>query len=140
MSKSFYVFSTLACDQVYQNYALSEGGVNTPTGRVLIRGGSGIANDRLITPEGVMTVVTEEEMAILEANHGFNTHKKGGFIVVQERQADADKVAADMARNDESKPLTPGDYEAAEAAEGDDAPSRPQPARIGRPRRVAAAA
>jgi hypothetical protein len=54
--------------------------------------------------------VTEEALAELEKNPVFNLHKKNGFITVQARRADADKIATDMNAKDKSKPLTPADY------------------------------
>lgn len=110
MGKSVHVFSTLANDQLYTSYVSSPDGVPVPTSEILIRGGAGIANDRLITPQGVHTEVTEEALAELEKNPVFNLHKKNGFISVQSRRADADKVATDMNARDKSKPLTPADY------------------------------
>jgi hypothetical protein len=110
MSKSMHVFSTLACDQRYTNYTSGPDGIPLPTSDILIKGGAGVANDRLITPQGVHTEVTEEALAELEKNPVFNLHKKNGFITVQARRADADKIATDMNAKDKSKPLTPADY------------------------------
>lgn len=110
MSKSVHVFSTLANDQLYTSYVSSPDGVPVPTSEILIKGGAGIANDRLITPQGAHTEVTEEALGILEKNPVFALHKKNGFITVQARRADPDKVATDMNARDKSKPLTPADY------------------------------
>lgn len=110
MGKSVHVFSTLANDQRYVNYVSSPEGVPTPTSDILIKGGAGVANERLITPLGVHTEVTEEALAELEKNPVFAQHKKNGFITVQTRKADADKVATDMNAKDRSRPLTPADY------------------------------
>lgn len=110
MGKSVHVFSTLANDQRYVNYTSNPEGVPLPTSDILIKGGAGVANERLITPQGVHTEVTEEAMAELEKNPVFAMHKRNGFIIVQARRADADKVATDMNAKDKSKPLTPADY------------------------------
>lgn len=110
MGKTVHVFSTLACDQRYVNYKSNPEGIPLPTSDILIKGGAGVANDRLITPQGVHTEIPEEHLAELEKNPVFAKHKKNGFITVQTRRADPDKVATDMNAKDKSKPLTPADY------------------------------
>lgn len=111
MSNKVYVFSTLATPMDYHVYA--KAAENMPPVRertVHIAGGAGIANKHLITPNGVMTEISEEELSLLE-NHGiFQMHKKNGYIKVERRAADVDKVAADMNPSDPSKPLTPSDF------------------------------
>lgn len=110
MGKTVHVFSTLANDQRYVNYASNPEGIPLPTSDILIRGGAGIANERLITPLGVHTEIPEEHLAALEQNPVFIKHKQNGFITVQARRADPEKVATDMNAKDKSKPLTPADY------------------------------
>lgn len=110
MAKTFHVFSTLANDQRYASYTKGGGDVMIKLADVLIKGGAGVANDRLITPLGVVTTVGEDEMALLKGNGVFNDHVERGHLVVREKSADADKVAADMNRADESAPLTPADF------------------------------
>lgn len=110
MGKTVHVFSTLANDQRYVNYTTNPEGIPLPTSDIFIKGGAGVANDRLITPYGVATEVPEEHMAELEKNPVFQKHKKAGYITIRERKADADKVATDMNARDPSKPLTPADY------------------------------
>lgn len=111
-----YVFSTLANDQNYQNWHAGEGGNNNPGHSVFIKGGSGIANDRLVTPQGVMTTISDDDLAALEQNEVFKLHRSKGHIVVKARSADPEKIASDMNRADPSAPRTPADY-AGEAEE-----------------------
>jgi len=106
-----YVFSTLAADMDYHVHEPARDGV--PPARkhtVHIAGGAGIANKNLITPNGVMTTITTEELSLLEQVPLFKMHKDNGYIKVEMRRADAEKVATDMATDDPSKPLTPADY------------------------------
>lgn len=110
MGKTVHVFSTLACDQRYVNYQTNPDGVPVATSDILIRGGAGVANERLITPQGVHTEVSEEAAAELEKNPVFRMHKENGFISWHARRADPEKVATDMNAKDKSKPLTPADY------------------------------
>ncbi len=111
MAKSYHVFSTLANDQRYINYTKGGNETPIPEREVYIKGGAGMANDRLITPLGVMTTVSEEDVATLKANHVFQLHEKNGHVVIRERSADPEKVAADMNRMDKSAPITPSHYE-----------------------------
>jgi hypothetical protein len=105
-----YVFSTIANDQTYVNWAAGEGGVNTITAEVEVKGGHGVANDRLVTPLGVVTEVSDEQLAQLEQNFVFQMHKKKGFLVVRQKSADPEKISADMNHKDPSAPLTEADF------------------------------
>jgi hypothetical protein len=105
-----HVFSTLANDQNYTNYDINPEGIPIARFKCFIKGGAGVANERLITPLGVATEIPEEHLAELEKNADFQRHKKNGFILVQSRRNDPDKVATDMNARDLSKPLTPADY------------------------------
>lgn len=109
MAGKNYVFSTLACDQLYTNWQVSSITGQDPihVGHVLVKGGAGIANSRtLVTPQGVATEVTDEQLALLEQNEDFKRHKSGGYIRVEARSKDVDKVAADMSAGDKSRPYT----------------------------------
>jgi len=114
-SNSSYVFSTLANDQLYQNWEQGGGDVPIKGHGVFIKGGTGVANDRLITPIGVATEVSDFDLSELEKNVVFGKHRDAGFIVVRAKSADVEKVASDMNLKDESAPLTESDYSAEDA-------------------------
>jgi hypothetical protein len=105
-----YVFSTLANDQRYTNWL--KGGADMPVKghSVLIQGGTGVANDRFITPLGVATEVSDLDLEELEKNQVFTKHKADGFITIRTKKADAEKVASDMNMKDKSAPLTPASF------------------------------
>jgi hypothetical protein len=105
-----YIFSTLTCDQVYSNARHNDAGGIIEDSQVFIKGGAGLANDRLITPLGVLTEVSDEDYEQLLQNEVFKIHVKNGFIKAQDKKADAEKVAADMARKDGSAPLVEQDF------------------------------
>lgn len=107
-SGDYYVYSTLANDQKYQNYE-TVNGMSLATDSVFIQGGTGVANDRLITPLGVVTSITEDQYALLQKNAEFGVHVKNGFIKVEKTAVDPEMVAADMSLQDGSRPLTEGD-------------------------------
>lgn len=107
-----YIYSTLTCDNAYTIYSEGVNGLKVPQGRITIKGGTGIANDRLITPLGVTTQVSAEELEQLETNPIFQQHKANGFIVVQTegKAQDAEKVAAEMSLDNKDAPVSPADY------------------------------
>ena len=105
--KTKYVFSTLACDQLYTAWTPTSNDMKEKGHQVFIKGGAGVANDRIITPLGVMTEITEDQFAILQQNEDFKRHVKAGFLTVQDKKHDVEKVAADMNRQDPSAPKTP---------------------------------
>ena len=106
-----YVFSTLANDQLYTNWI--QGGADLPIKghSVLIKGGTGVANDRLITPIGVSTEITDYDLEELQKNPSFKDHETKGFLVVKAKNLEAEKVASDMNMEDESAPLTEAEYQ-----------------------------
>ena len=109
---SYYIFSTLTSDQRYRDYHKSDSKDILPTvkSEVFIKGGHGVAGKHLITPQGVMTKITDDEYAILLNNSDFKMHVKNGFIKAEQRAHDVKKVIGDMAVKDKSSPLTPDDY------------------------------
>lgn len=125
MSKKLFVFSTLASDVAYTNHA--QGGADLPIDLppVLVKGGAGVMNDRIVTPRGIVTEVTEEEVEYLRANQVFQLHEKNGFVMVSDSYGDPDSVAADMTGRDNSAPVVPQDLkdEDQPAAVGGDAPT-----------------
>ena len=115
MSKKLYVFSTLASDVAYTNHAQGGGDLPIDLPPVVIKGGAGIANERIVTPRGVATEVTEEQVEYLRANQVFQLHEKNGFVMVSDTYGDPDTVAADMTGRDISAPVVPQDNIAPDA-------------------------
>lgn len=115
--KTVFVFSTLANDQNYTHYTT---GPDLPieVSKTFIRGGTGVADNRLITPIGVMTEIPESDYELLKTNPEFKAHVERGYITVREGKADAEMVASDMNTQDESSPLTPADFENKEPKTG----------------------
>lgn len=109
MSKKFYVYSTLTGDVQYTNFRQGGGDIPVAEVAVTIQGGAGVANDRFVTPRGVVTTVTEEQVEHLRANKVFQLHEQNGFVQISEAQVDPDKAAADMTGRDDSAPLVPQD-------------------------------
>lgn len=113
-----YVFSTLATDVRYTEWSapIEKGALPIEGRSVHVKGGTGVANDRIVTPQGVCTEVEDEDVALLERNEVFKMHKANGFVTIQKKKADPEKVASDMTTRDNSAPKTESDY----ANAGDD--------------------
>ena len=125
-----YVYSTLSSDMNYTNHA--QGGADLPQALppVYVKGGAGVANDRLITPRGVATEITEEQAASLRARPLVQLHEKNGFGQISADDVDPDKAAADMTGRDQSAPIVPQDLPADSQPTGegvgDAAPAAPE--------------
>lgn len=82
---------------------------------VTIKGGANLMPKRgLITPRGVRTDVTDDEMSFLRTIRAFNRHIESGFLTVVKASGwadDADTIANDgMTAADGSAPRTPKWY------------------------------
>jgi hypothetical protein len=92
---------------------------------VFIKGGANVADKRLLTPRGVVTKITEEDLAALEQSSGeegvWATHKRNGFITTSTSKGDPEVVAADMTTRDQAAPLVDEDF--APVNEGDARPT-----------------
>lgn len=114
---SYYVYSTLSSDVDYTVYDKGGGDVPVKAGSVLVKGGTGVADKRIITPTGaVPTAITAEEYELLKDNSVFQQHEKNGFVVVKDKLQDGEKVATGgMESRDASAPLTETDFAEGEA-------------------------
>jgi hypothetical protein len=109
-----YIVSKLAAGMEYAFYTKAANGKQIRQGCITVHGGAGVANRKtLVTPQGVLTQVTADEVKKLRANPLFAQHEKDGFMKVLDKDPrDADKAAADL-RRDPGDQLTSGDYQAA---------------------------
>lgn len=111
--KSHFLYSTLTADNIYPVYA--PGGADLPVilKQVLVRGGTNVPDKRLITPMGVVTEVTSEELEALKTSAVFQAHVDNGYITISDHREDPEKVVATegMETRDTSAPLVPEDFE-----------------------------
>lgn len=108
--KTLFVYSTLSNDNRYLNHAPGGADLKEPIGDgVLIKGGANIPDGRLETPFGVVTRISEDELAYLNENYLFGLHQKNGFITVRKDKVEAEVAAANMQGADGSAPMTPND-------------------------------
>lgn len=116
------IFSTMTGAVTYTEWKTSPGGLSVAGKSVTINGGANVAHRKtIITPRGVGTQVTDDELAFLENDAVFKFHKKGGFITIDSVKdiRDADLAASDMEGRDDSAPDVEQDY----LAEGLKAPT-----------------
>lgn len=107
------VYSTMTNNSEYVEYKTNTtNNLAIPVRKVVIKGGAGVSQKRtLITPLGVRTEVSAEDLAFLQNDVNFKRHVDAGFLkVVSKGKPDADAVAADMQQRDGSAPLVPNDY------------------------------
>lgn len=124
----YYVYSTATNSGSYVEYeknASNELSIpkKWPNGKpmvVTIKGGHGLSDKHFVTPKGVVTQVTDEEMEWLKTNPAFLRHMDRGFISYDKKKVAPEKKARDMEQKDNCAPLTPKDYEKAKDSDGND--------------------
>lgn len=116
-----YVYSTLTCDNLYHHYERNEtANAQEPgiiTASVLIKGGTGVATKHLVTPMGVVTSVSDEELDFLKKDKNFQEHVKNGFITFDKVKVDPEVAAGKMETRDKSAPYVPQDVKEDELAQ-----------------------
>lgn len=110
-----YIYSTMSNDNVYPLWI--HGATARPavsTAKVLILGKANVINSQtLVTPRGVATEVTADELVLLKGNKHFNRHVELGFLTIDEkskRVENADKAADNMTPKDASAQLVDSDF------------------------------
>lgn len=79
------VYSTCSSDNQFNVYDKHER-VAGVLKSIIIKGGAGVQNKRtLLTPLGAATVVSDEELAVLNEDPHFKTFIENGFMVVDEK-------------------------------------------------------
>lgn len=104
-----YVYSTMSNSVDYTEYR-HEKDLNIPVRTVTVQGGANVPNKALVTPLGVATRISDEDLEFLKKHPVFIQHEKAGFIMVKEKRFNPEVVAADMKGRDRSAPYVPQDY------------------------------
>lgn len=126
------VYSTLTADTAYNRQInFRPDGSYDIANTVTIKGGTGVANDRVVTPYGVRTELSDADYADIKGDPVFQFHLDGGYLKVEAQVFDAEKVAADMQVGDASSPVTPEEIDFDPEAPQPSAESRGR----GRPRK-----
>lgn len=126
MSGTNYVYSTMTTGVRYVQYSKSVNDMPVVESFVDIAGGANLPDKHLVTPRGVVTKVTDEQLALLEQNPLFKRHKENGFIIVDSVKVDPEVKASDMEQRDDSSPLVPEDFPSPDDADKDNPSARVQ--------------
>lgn len=105
-----FVYSTMSAGVNYTFAKSGElGGASRPP--IFIAGGANVADKHFITPQGVVTEISDDDAAMLEAHPVFRIHFAHGHIKIQKSETRSmGKAVSDLATRDKSAPLTPDDY------------------------------
>lgn len=126
MAEAHYIYSTMTTGVRYVEYSHGNNDMPVVESFVDIAGGANVPDKHLVTPSGVVTKVTSEQLALLERNELFKRHRENGFIIVDTVKVDPEVKASDMEQRDDSSPLTPEDFPKAEDADKDNPTARVQ--------------
>ena len=106
-----YVISKLTASQDYNFYSVTEGGRNQLTCTIHVNGGTNLADRHFITPDGVITEVSDEQAERLKTHSVFQLHEKNGFVKIVTSESNAEKAKKELEEEDKSSPMTPKKYE-----------------------------
>ena len=103
------IYSTLTADQYYilpKPPIQNAKSVTKPVAdfAFLVKGGANLTDRRLVTPLGVATQCTDEELEKLKQVKAFANHMAGGYIKVEAKERSVDAAAKDMTPKDQSAP------------------------------------
>lgn len=109
-----FVVSKLAAGVHYTLYEKVAGGKKVAVGSIAVKGGAGVTDKRtLITPQGVVTAISDTEAAQLKVDPVFKIHEKHGAVkILAMDPRDADRAASDLDA-DKSAQLTADAYKRA---------------------------
>lgn len=116
-----FIISTLTGSQKYPLWNPGpDGSFPQILSYVMVHGGANLPPKTLVTPKGVVTEVSDDELERLEKVPQFCRHRERGYIMVEKKNPGpgpgADEIAADMEPKDSSAPRTDDDF-------GDDQPT-----------------
>ena len=110
---SSFIYSTLSSNIYYPTYRVranpNQATPNKVKSGVLLYGGANVANKNFVTPEGVVTEVSDEQLEELMNNEAFNRHLKRGFFSIQKKEVKIEKAVKDLKKKDKIAPITPED-------------------------------
>jgi hypothetical protein len=129
-----YVYSTATNSIAYTEYEPDNDkncGFARVAKKVIIMGGHGLATKALVTPKGMVTRVSDEDLEFLLKNQSFQRHVKAGFMVYDKNKVDPEKKVINMAKADGCSPLTPDDFKEGQYSTPEARIYMGQPARLG---------
>ena len=106
-----FITSKMAAGVTYAFYTLGANKINSITDEITVNGGADVINKRsLMTPSGVVTELTDEQIDKLKTHPLFQEHLKNGAVAIVNTEKDAKKAEKDL-EEDKSSQIKPEDYE-----------------------------
>lgn len=106
-----FITSRMAAGVEYAFYKKTANGANIVDKTIIINGGSDVINKKtLITPTGVVTEISKDDLDLLYTNPVFKKHLEEGYLTINDNEKAADK-AGDKLEKDKSSQIVPEDYE-----------------------------
>ena len=99
-----HITSTLTAPQEYAEWTEQPGGGLKIIKSVIVQGGANVANKHFVTPQGVVTEVTDEQADFLKNHVGFKEHQERGFVKIHRTEK---MDVKGLEAGDASKPATP---------------------------------
>lgn len=102
-----YVTSKMGAGVIYAIYGKTAGGLPFVQKEIEVKGGTGVMNKNLITPEGVVTSLSDEDIELLKVNPLFKLHQENGYVRIHKTEK---AKLTDMQEKDNSAQKTASDY------------------------------
>lgn len=114
-----YIVSKASQSIEYAGWSKGRNGLNKKEMSIIIKGGAHVIDKKTLnTPNGVITEVTDEELAFLKNNSSFKRHLDKGWMAIEKSKSGAEKLAQQTGLDkdgfvikDGGSQLTKEDYE-----------------------------
>ena len=109
---SNYIYSTAPTDYAFAIYQKQPDGSNHAIHHIFVKGGGSMPSPHGLgfhTPLGVVTEVSDSDLEALKKDWTFNHFVSQGFMTIDSKKVDVDKIAGDMNINVPSAPVSESD-------------------------------
>lgn len=112
MSKGIWVASKASTAIAFVEYGQAPAnGIPKVLRRIVVKGGANVSQPKtFVTPNAVLTNITQDDFDFLMKDQHFINFMSNGFMSVISDDQDVERVAKDMVKKDKSAPKTPDDY------------------------------
>ena len=113
MRPAAYICSTATAHLEIVQYRTDAGPLPKVVRKVNLLGGANLPPKTLVTPKGVLTPVSADDLDFLIGNAEFQRLKRAGFVEIirGKSEDDLDAAVSGMEPKDRSAPKTPKDFE-----------------------------
>jgi len=101
-----YIYSTMSSDN---DYIIYDNGF--AKSKVTIAGKANVANKlTLLVKQVAVTCIAQDKYELIKENYHFKKHLENGFLTVENKNIEAQKISKDMAKKDKSAQKTKEDF------------------------------